>query len=107
MVVAEQGVEYRSGNEVLRQHFDDFVIGDAAVEIVPQFFRQLGEGLFFPGVGRVFQYAPDAVDVGLGDFGDVFGPFFPVMAIADFFDEFGIDGAFDFPDLEFELSLLR
>ena len=49
------------------------------------------EGLFFPCVGRVFQYAPDAVDVGLGDFGDVVTPILPVEAVADFFDEFDID----------------
>ena len=40
--------------------------------------------------------------MGAGDFGDVARPVFPMVAVAAFFDDFGIEGAFDFADFELE-----
>ena len=40
--------------------------------------------------------------MGAGDFGDVARPVFPMVAVAAFFDDFGVEGAFDFADFELE-----
>ena len=40
--------------------------------------------------------------MGAGDFGDVARPVFPMVAVATFFDDFGVEGAFDFADFELE-----
>ena len=43
--------------------------------------------------------------MGAGDFGDVARPVFPMVAVATFFDNFGVEGAFDFADFELEAFL--
>ena len=45
--------------------------------------------------------------MGAGDFGDVVCPVFPMMAVAAFFHDFGIQGAFDFADFKLDFGLLR
>ena len=34
-VILEQGIEHRLGDEVLRQHPDGVILGDAVVQVVP------------------------------------------------------------------------
>ena len=87
---------------MLRQHFDDFFVADGVVEVVAQFGSKGFEGSAFSFVGRVFQNGIDAVNMGAGDFGDVARPVFPMVAVAAFFDDFGVEGAFDFTDFELE-----
>ena len=43
--------------------------------------------------------------MGAGDFGDVPRPVFPMVAVAAFFDDLGVEGAFDFADFELESFL--
>ncbi len=43
--------------------------------------------------------------MGFRDLGDVGGPFFPVVRIAAFFDDLGVEGAFQLADLELEFRL--
>ena len=40
--------------------------------------------------------------MGAGNFGDVARPVFPMAAVATFFDDFGVEGAFNFADFELE-----
>ena len=87
---------------MLRQHFDDFFVADGVVEVVAQFGSKGFEGSAFGFVGRVFQNGVDAVNMGAGNFGDVARPVFPMVAVAAFFDNFGVEGAFDFADFELE-----
>ena len=96
-VIREQCVKHRFGNHVLRQHFDDFFVADGVVEVVAQFGGEAVEGFDFLAVLGVFQNGLDAVDVGFCDFGNVTRPIFPMMAVAAFFDDFCIEGAFDCP----------
>ena len=99
-VVFEQGVKHRLGDEVLGQHLNDLAIADAAVEVVAQFSCEGVEGRALLCVGRVTHDAGDAVDVGSGDLGDVVGPVFPVVAVADLLHQLGVDGLFNFADFK-------
>ena len=92
---------------MLRQHFDDFFVADGVVEVIAQFGSKGFEGSAFGFVGRVFQNSVDAVNMGAGDFGNVARPVFPMVAVAAFFDDFCIEGAFDFADFELEGFLYR
>ena len=104
-VAGEEGIEDGLGNHVLREHFDDVVVADVAIQVVAQFDGEVGEGGFFVVVGGVGQNGVDAVNVGVGDFGDVARPVFPVVAVAAFFDDFGVEGALDFADFEWQIFL--
>ena len=101
-VIGKQCVEHRFGNHVLCQHFDDFFVADGVVEVIAQFGGKGFKGDAFSFVGRVFQNSVDAVNMGAGDLGDVARPVFPMVAVAAFFDDFGVEGAFDFTDFELE-----
>ena len=87
---------------MLRQHFDDFFVADGVVEVVAQFGGKGFEGCALCFIGRVFQNGVDAVDMGTSNFGNVDCPVFPMVAVAAFFDDFGVEGAFDFTDFELE-----
>ena len=104
-VAGEEGIEDGLGNHVLREHFDDVVVADVAIQVVAQFDGEVGEGGFFVVVVGVGQNGVDAVNVGIGDFGDVARPVFPVVAVAAFFDDFGVEGALDFADFEWQIFL--
>ena len=43
--------------------------------------------------------------MGAGDFGDIARPVFPMVAVAAFFDDFCIEGAFNFADFESKRTL--
>ena len=75
---------------MLSEHFYDFAIGNGVIQVVAQFgskFVERGDFLF---VCWVFYNGMNAVNVGLGDFGNIVCPIFPVVAVAAFFDNFGI-----------------
>ncbi len=95
-VAFEQRIKHGFGDQVLGQHFNDFAVADAVVQVVTQFMGKAVEGLLFFAVGRVFQNGGDAVDMGAGNLGNVIGPVFPVAAVAAFLHHLGIQGAFDF-----------
>ena len=82
---------------MLGKHFDDFFVANGVIEVIAQFGSKGFEGSAFGFVGRVFQNSVDAVNMGAGDFGDVARPVFPMVAVAAFFDDFGVEGAFDCP----------
>ena len=104
-VIGKQCVEHRFGNHVLSQHFDDFFVADGVVEVVAQFGSKGLEGCALCFIDRVFQNGVDAVDMGTSNFGNVGCPVFPMVAVATFFDDFGVEGAFDFADFELEAFL--
>ena len=104
-VIFEEGVKNWLGDEVLGEHLDDFAIGDGVVEVVPEFVGEGFEGGDFLGVLRVADNLGDAGNVSLGDLGDVVGPIFPVVPVTAFLDDFGVEGAFQFADVEGELGL--
>lgn len=104
-VFLEEGVEDGFGDEVLGEHFHDFVVGDGVVEVVAEFGGEALEGGDFAFVFGFFEDGVDAGDMGVGDLGDVFGPFVPVVAVAAFFDDAGVEGAFEFADVELEFGL--
>src|SRR5688572_4460918 len=92
---------------MLGEHLDDLVVADAVVEVVAKFG---GEGLErspLSGVIGIPNELTDPADVRLCDPGDVVGPLFPVVTIADFLYELGVDGALDVSDLELEVRLVR
>ncbi|MCY1455923.1 hypothetical protein D9M71_730980 [compost metagenome] len=78
---------------MLGQHFDDFAIAYAVIEIVAQLCCKGIEGCLLSDVGRVFQNDLDAVDVGIGDLGNIVGPVFPVVAVTAFLHHLGVYGA--------------
>ena len=43
--------------------------------------------------------------MGTGDFGNIVCPIFPMAAVAAFFDDFGVNGAFNFTDFKLDLVL--
>lgn len=90
---------------MLSQHFDDFFVADGVVEVVAQFGSKGLEGCALCFIGRVFQNGVDTVNMGTSDVGNVLCPVFPMVAVATFFDNFGVEGAFDFADLELEAFL--
>ena len=92
---------------MLRQHFDDFFVANGVIEVIAQFGSKGFEGSAFGFVGRVFQNSVDAVNMGAGDFGDVARPVFPMVAVAAFFDDFGVEGAFDRPCFKRQRFLYR
>ncbi|KXW57372.1 hypothetical protein FEMY_20990 [Ferrovum myxofaciens] len=106
-VALEQGIKNRLGDEVLGQHLDDFVIADAVVQVMAQVGGKSGKGRLLLPVVRVLQDSPDAVDVSVGNFGNVIGPVFPVVAVADFLDQSGVNGPFDLANLELYFLLHR
>ena len=87
---------------MLRQHFDDFFVADGVVEVVAQFCGKGFKGCALCFIDRVFQNGVDAVDMGTSNFSNVVCPVFPMVAVAAFFDDFGVEGAFDFADFELE-----
>ena len=87
---------------MLSQHFDDFFVADGVIEVIAQFGSKGFEGSAFGFVGRVFQNGIDTVDMGTSNFSNVVCPVFPMVAVATFFDNFGVEGAFDFTDFELE-----
>lgn len=98
VVAAEQGVEHRSGDEVLGQHLDCVGFGDAVVEVPAQASDELVERGPHVGV-RVLQECFDAGDVGLGDGGHVLGPVLPVGLGADLGNDLGEDCVAEFVDV--------
>ena len=89
VVAVEEGLEDGRGDEVLGEHLDRLVAGDALVEVAAQAGEELLELL--GGVGlRVLEQAVDAGDVGLGDVGDVLGPGLPVLPLADLLHDAGV-----------------
>ena len=90
---------------MLRQHFNDFFVADGVVEVVAQFGSKGLEGCALCFIDRVFQNGVDAVDMGTSNFSNVVCPVFPMVAVATFFDNFGVEGAFDFADFELEAFL--
>ena len=101
-VIGEQCVEHGFGNHVLRQHLNDFFVADSVVEVVAQFGSKGFKGGALCFIGRVFQNGVDTVNMGTGDFGNVARPVFPMVTVATFFDNFCVEGAFDFSDFELE-----
>lgn len=91
---------------MLRKHFDDFVPGDAVVQVVAQFLCEPIEGLPLTRVPRLIEDAGDSVDVCAGNLGDVLRPVLPVVAVANLLDELRVDGVFDLTNLELHLLLL-
>ncbi|KXW57462.1 hypothetical protein FEMY_19970 [Ferrovum myxofaciens] len=105
-VPLEQGIKDRSGDQVLGQHFSDLTIADAVVQIRAQLTGKGRKGFPFQGVVRALQNPGNAVDVGIGNLGNIVGPFFPVVAVPHLLDQFGIDGPFNFSDLELKFALI-
>ena len=105
-VFLKQGIEYRLCHKMLSEHFDYLAVTDAVVKIIAQLGGEGVEGSLFLGVGRVFQDALDAVDMGAGDLGNVVGPVFPVVAVAALLDDLGVDGFLDFTHFVSQLGLL-
>ena len=101
----KQRLEDRSRDQVLRQHLDDLPIRDLVVQIISQLTRKGRESCLCFRMCITFQQGVDAVDMRLGDTGDIHGPIFPVVAVAAFFDHLGIDCPFNFPELEGHLKL--
>ena len=89
-VLVKQRVKHGLGDEMLGEHFNNFIIGDAVVQIVAQFGGEAVEGFGFAAVGGVFQNGVYAVNMRFGDLGDVACQVFPIVAVAAFFDDFGV-----------------
>ena len=104
-ITLKQRIKNRFGDEVLCQHFNDFTIGDGVIQIIADFFGKCVKCADFGCIGGRIQYGLNARDVGVGNFGNVIRPVFPVVAIATFFHDLGDDGAFDFADIEFQFAL--
>ena len=85
-VSLEQGFKDRSGDQVLRQHFDSFVFADAVVQIVAKFGKEFLESFPFVAAG-LFHQSLDAGDMGLGDLADIGRPIFPIRAASAFLDD--------------------
>jgi hypothetical protein len=101
VVAAEQGVEHRPGDEVLGEHLDGVVAGDAVVEVAAQAGEERVE-LRCCAV-RAGEQALDAHDVLLRDLGDVLGPVLPIAALADLGDDLGVDRLAPALDVERQL----
>ena len=87
---------------MLSQHFNDFFVADSVVEVVAQFGSKGLEGCALCFIGRVFQNGVDTVDMGTSNFSNVLCPVFPMVTVATFFDDFCVEGAFNFADFELE-----
>ena len=88
--VAEQGVEHRDGDDVLRRHLHGVLGRDVGVERVLQALEEHLEAR--PHDLVVAHQGADPVDVAPGDAGHVVGPLVPVDARAALLDELGLDG---------------
>ena len=89
-VLVKQGIKHGLGDEMLGEHFNNFIIGNAVVQIVAQFGGEAVKGFGFAAVGGVFQNGFNTADMGLSDLGDVACQVFPIVAVAAFFDDFGV-----------------
>ena len=79
-VVLKQGVEYRLGDEVLGQHTDGVVLGDAVVQVVPE-ARQEAVEYWADAVVFDGKQGPDAGLVAPCNCLDVGGPLFPIAGV--------------------------
>ena len=99
-VVGKKGIEYRFGNQVLCQHFNNLAISDGVVQIIAQFGSKGSKGFPLGMMVWMLQNSVNTVDMGLRNFGDVAGPVFPMVAVAAFFDNFCIEGALNFANFK-------
>ena len=90
---------------MLRQHFNNLVITDAVVQIIAQFGGKGSKGFPLGMVVWMLQNGVNTVDMGLRNFGNVARPVFPMVAVAAFFDNFGIEGALNFANFKMKRSL--
>ena len=104
-IILKEGIEYGFGDEVLGEHLNDFLVGDGVVKVIAEFIGKTGEGGDFLGIVWITDNLGDALDVGLGDLGDILGPFIPVVAVTTFFDDLGEQGTFELADVELKIRL--
>lgn len=72
-VALEQRIKDRPGDKVLRQHLDGFGLGNAVVQVIPDFAKErLERGTL--GSFRLYDEGGDTGDMRLGDFGDIGRP---------------------------------
>src|SRR5690554_5729310 len=107
IVPLKQRIKYRLGDQMLSQHFNDVCLTDGVVKVITYLFRKVFKGGDFSGVVWVLQNGLDAVDVRIGDLGNVVGPVFPVVAVAALFDHLGVQGALDLTDFKLQACLVR
>ena len=86
---AEQRVEDRPGDQVLREHRRRVVLADRVVEIVAQRRDELTEAL--AGTAGRGDQGADALVVAASDVGDGLGPLLPVAPLAAALDDLRVD----------------
>ncbi len=90
VVAFEEGVEHRTGDEVLGENLDGFGLADVGIDVLVETIHKARErgAMVRTGMG---EDPLNACDMGLGDLGNVLRPGFPVPAIAAFLDDLGVD----------------
>jgi hypothetical protein len=87
---------------VLGKHFHRFGLRNGGVDVFLQTREEVGKGALV--LAAVADEALDALDVALGDAGHVFGPLFPVAAVAHFLHHAGEEDALQLLELDAELA---
>ncbi len=93
LIVGEERIENRRGDELLREHRDGLVAGDGLVEVGLERLVELGEIILVRGILRV-QKSRYALYLRLDDLGDFLRPHAPVLVFAAGLDEFRLDCLF-------------
>ncbi len=106
-VIGKQRIEHRLCDQVLGQHLDDFSVADLVVQVIAQLGGESIERLAGFDLTFVFQQRADAVDMGIGDLGDIVSPVLPVVAVAAFVHHLGVQRTLDLADFEGHLKLIR